>query len=110
MADNEYPRGNCMTHVWPAYGHGHKPADVQERRRTIEAAAEAVFGNHLSAGVWLGRYAPTVRDGTATIESVAESGPEGLAEALAELERIKPSVIPTPLPVSLTKARSRRRR
>lgn len=80
------------------------------RRRQLSAAAEAVFGNHINAGVWLFKYMPEFAGGRRQPIDAASDSEQGLAAALAELERIRPTITPEPLPRSVTHPKSRRRR
>jgi hypothetical protein len=96
-------------YIGPAYGHSDKQFEERERIRQAEAVAEAVFGNHVMAGAWMFSYTAHVAGGALTPIQAAAT-PEGLADVLAELERLRPITEPKPLPISLQRQKKRRHR
>lgn len=95
----------------PAYGFSDKTPEERERIHALIGAAEEIFGNTLAPWKWLHSYAPAVGAGRRYIVDAAGTE-QGLAEALAELERIRSTIIPEPLPNCLQPGgrKTRRRR
>lgn len=94
----------------PAYGYSDRTPEQRERIFGLEAAAEQVFGNAIRASAWLYKLNPSIADGQRKVIDAASDSAEGYAEALAELERIRPTITPEPLPACLQPGGRKRRR
>jgi uncharacterized protein (DUF2384 family) len=95
-----------MQHIGPAYRNSDKTPEQRERIKIAEDAAASIFGNSNAAGAWMFTYTPNVAGGTLWPVQAAETA-DGLAEVLAELERLRPLTEPKPLPISLQRQKKR---
>lgn len=94
----------------PAYGYSDKTPEQRERIYAVEAAAEQVFGNHITASAWLRTFTPAVMGARQIPLDAAADSVDGLGAALAELERLRPLTEPQPLPKILQPGGRKKRR
>lgn len=91
------------------YGLAGKTQQQCARILKAEALAEAVFGNRRQAGAWMYAYTPRVAEGRVLPIKAVELE-QGLAEVIAELERLRPRMAPPPRQSLIPAARTMRRR
>ena len=61
--------------------------DELGRFARFEREAEPIFGDLISAHVWLSKFSPRIRQGQATRRSLIWEGEKGLQEVLEELRQ-----------------------
>lgn len=96
------------TRTWMVSPLDRMTPEERARHDAARALATEIFGNDISASVWASRFHKAVLGGKQPRE--VQHTPEGYADTIAELERIRPTITPEPGPDFAAIAQRKKRR